>query len=504
MTQIRIETMIGKTSKTLRSICVFVFMLSVCQGSFGEQTTEKNRQLIDHKLPYSVGSQTRFIHDSSRPYDAVGGVDVGIRSLITEVWYPVEHKQVNNQAYKRATYGDYVFGDIEIHRLMMTQTTFFHLTPLTVVPGVTQKDIDMAIDALFNRKRQSFIGAPIATDQKNYPVLVMTHGDAGSRYNMESACEYLAAHGYIVIAPEHTGNSPFSMTGKDPEIDGSLADVKPFLNSDGTYGSIEKYGQTYTPLISDSAGPEAMVTLDNAVLQRVDDLRAVLKELDSMNSDGKFKGRLNLVDIGVFGRSFGGTTTLAALTLEPRFTAGAAVVPLVMPDVRALLPTQLRKPKDTESVMLNAEGDASIHQINKPTLLLSGAEDSLIIGVGKALSESFKSDMPTPKNPLPALRESYVKSTAPVIWGLLDNSNHGSFGVSGPYWWPELKARSQKRFFAPEESFDLVEVTVAHDIQRQKLLQFFNVTIKMQHEEADALKHNQFKEQGLHYEFRNF
>jgi dienelactone hydrolase len=499
----RIETM-NKLSRASSLVVVFALMLSACQTASNDQSVEGLVVPTDQKLPYAVGSQTRFIHDSSRPYDSVGGVDVGIRSLITEIWYPVEHQQIKGGEYQQATYGDYVFGDRQVHRLMMTQTTFFHLTPETVRPDVDQRDIDAAIEELFNRKRKSFIDAPLATDKKTYPVLVMTHGDAGSRYNMESACEYLAAHGYIVIAPEHTGNSPFSMTGRDPEIDGILSEVKPFLNNDGTYGSVEKYGQTYTPLVSDRAGPQAMVKLDNSLLQRVGDLRATLAELDRMNSQGAFKGRLDLDGIGVFGRSFGGTTTLAALSLEPRFSSGAAVVPLVMPDVRTLLPAQFRKAVGAESVMLNATGTASIHQINKPTFLLSGAEDSLIIGVGKTLSESFKSEAPTPENPLPALRKSYLESKAPVIWGLLENSNHGSFGVSAPYWWPDLKPKAQDRFFAPHEPFDLVDAAIAHDVQRQKLLHFFNVTIKKEIDQIDALMRNQFEGSGLIFESRNF
>ncbi len=37
-----------------------------------------------HNTPYAVGSQTFFIHDETRPYDRVAGVDHGVRTLITE------------------------------------------------------------------------------------------------------------------------------------------------------------------------------------------------------------------------------------------------------------------------------------------------------------------------------------------------------------------------------------------------------------------------------------
>ncbi|NND82213.1 MAG: acetylhydrolase [Gammaproteobacteria bacterium] len=473
-----------------------------CQSlRLGEANSTK---LAVPDTPYAVGSSTFFIHDDSRPYDSVAGVDVGVRSLLTEIWYPVSHAEVAQGQHRLATYGDYVFGDREIHRLMMTQTTFFHLTPTTVVEGVDQQQIDQAIDELFDRQRNSFIDAPLAASSQPWPVVVMTHGDAGSRYNMETACEYLAAHGYVVIAPEHTGNSPFSMTGKDPALNSKLADVIPYLNADGTYGKLEKYGQTYTPLINDRSNPQALINLDNSLLERVNDLRATLARLDNMNQQGRFAGRLALTKIGLMGRSFGGTTTLAALSLEPRFTAGVAVVPLVMADVRGSLPKQTLKPAGAESVILAADGPTALNTLSKPTMLLSGAEDGLIIGAGAGMAQAMGAEMPSPANPLPALRAAYQSSSQPVFWGLLEDSNHASFGVSGGYWWPQYKSRTQARYFEPQQQFNLINAEIAHEIQRRKVHQFFDVMIRGDESRKQALLENQFAEQGLQFEVRNF
>ncbi|MFT5573829.1 MAG: dienelactone hydrolase [Cryomorphaceae bacterium] len=499
-----------KLALHLVATIVLAWGLSGCSAdttTTATNTTTSNNmtdEASSHKAPYAVGSSTRFIHDDSRPYDSVAGVDVGVRSLLTEVWYPVSHKDVESGKARRATYGDYSFGDKAVHKLMLTNTTFFHLTPDSVVEGVSQADIDAGIDELFNRPRNSYIDAPLAIGELPWPVVVMTHGDAGSRYNMETACEYLAAHGYVVIAPEHTGNTPFAFTIHDPEIDGKLAAVKPLLNADGTYGPMDKYGQTYTPLIRNREDPQAMVNLDNSLLERVNDLRAVLKELDEMNQSGSFAGRLNLQKIGLMGRSFGGTTTLAGLALEPRFTAGVAVVPLVMPDLRSQLRKEMLKAEGQESIILAASGPGALNTISKPTMLLSGAEDGLIIGAGAAMASAMGGEAPTPRNRLPALRKSYEESAQPVIWGLLENSNHSSFGVSGGYWWPKLKTSSQKRFFQPQQSFDLIDVQLAHKIQKQKVRQFFDLMIGDQKSAKKALLGNQFADQGLQYESRNF
>jgi dienelactone hydrolase len=298
--------------------------------------------------PYVVGSATAFIHDESRGYDSVAGVDTGVRTLITELWYPVDQTTIDQDSsnYRLATYGDYVFGNPIMHRRMMTQTTFFHLTPQTVKEGVSESEIDEAIGELFSRSRGSYTDAPLSSTPDKFPVVVLTHGDAGSRYNMETTSEYLAAHGYLVIAPDHTGNTPYAMTGSDPAlaVEGddpkfrqAMADVLPLLDNQGAYGSPETYGQSYTPLSDGDEAVKTLVDLDHSLLQRLNDLRATINELEKMNRDGPFAGRLDLERIGLIGRSFGGISTFVGLAMEERFTAGFAVVPPGFADVRATL-----------------------------------------------------------------------------------------------------------------------------------------------------------------------
>ena len=468
--------------------------------------------------PYAVGVKTLFIHDKSRPYDAVAGVDKGVRSLITEVWYPVSHKVIaqdqaqKTRAYPRAKFGDYSFARSDVHHKMMTQTTFFHLTPDTVIEGVDQQQISAAINELFHRERNSFRDAPLAETKQAFPIVVMTHGDAGSRYNMETVCEYLAAHGYVVIAPEHTGNTPFAQTGEDPalagdyenaEVASKMREIVPLLNDDGTYGAIDNYGQSFTPLASGAPNAESFIQLDQALVERVNDLRAALATLEQWNSKGEFANRLNMDQVGVMGRSFGGMTTLAALGLEDQFSAGVAVVPLVFPDVRPALQNDLTHYSPRESALLNQNGTVVMNTLQKPTLLLSGAQDALIIGSGVRMQQAFGGPVPSASNPHAQLRESFELSNQPVYWGMLENSNHSSFGVSGGYWWPHLKPSTQKRTFNPEQDFNLISPIKAHSIQRDRVLHFFDVYLK-QVEASKALLHNNpFAEQGFSFEYRN-
>ena len=462
------------------------------------------------KAPYAVGSTTIFIHDPSRGYDEAAGVDAGTRTLITEIWYPVARKSIQGRA---ATYGDYVFGNRAVHRLMMTRTTFFHLTPETVTPGVSGAGIDAAIDELFSRERNSFIGAPVVRAGSSFPVIVMSHGDAGSRYNMQTACEYLAAHGYVVIAPEHTGNSPFSMSGEDPTLaeDGGdpafrarMRKVVESFNEFGTYGPLDNHGQSYTPLASDRSSAQALVALDRALLQRIADLRATLVELERLNRQGTFAGTLNLERIGLMGRSFGASTVLAAMPLEPRFLAGAAVAPPSMPDPRPGLPPEALVPAGRESAILSTGAPYGLGEIHRPTLLLSGSEDRLIIRLAAARAEAMGDTIPTAENRFPVLRAAFETTDAPAVWAMLKDANHASFGVSGDYWWPELKPREFPRYFEPGTGFRLVDGQLAHRVQREKLLAFFDLWVADRPGARARLVAGEYADAGLLLEHRNF
>ena len=490
--------------------------------------------------PFAVGNATLFIHDPSRGFDEAAGIATGLRILITEIWYPVGHGAVAS-SLRRAVHGDYVFGDRAVHELMMTQTTFFHLTPDTAAQGVDQATMDAAIDELFSRPRNSYADAPIAAQTGPFPVVVMSHGDAGSRYNMETVCEHLAANGYVVIAPEHTGNSPYSMIGRDPALanaggsseDSRLwAEVVDLLDERGLYGSPDNYGQSHTPLGADRSSSAFLRRLDAALLQRVEDLRATLDELRRLNRQGFFAGALDLERIGLMGRSFGGATTLAALALEDRFAAGMAVAAPSSPDLRAVLPEEALAHPAMESVVLSRDGPYGLGEIHKPTLLLSGAEDSLIIGLAAGVAEAAGSPAPTPDNPFPVLRQAFEKTDAPAIWALLDNANHATFGVSGAYWWPHLKpnrlprhfqpaigeslagddplterqrpaAREQVHGFDPDTHYELVDAGLAHRIQRDKALAFFDLTIRQDPTARDRLIDDRFAAAGLRLEWRN-
>ena len=469
--------------------------------------------------PYAVGSKTIFIHDYSRPLDSVAGVNSGIRVLPAEIWYPVDKSAIDENQI-RAAYSDYVFNDKEVHNLMMYNTTFFHARAydpyyerVSVQEGVTQKDLDQASDMLFHKKRNSYIKAPIAESETSFPVVIMSHGDAGSRYNMESACEFLAANGYMVIAPEHTGNVPYAMIGKDPafetdtDFNAAMEPVKHLIDSHGVYLTENAvYGQT-----SYAFQTNDFLKLDRSIIERINDLRVTIKKIEELNQNGFFKNRIDLESIGLMGRSFGGITTLAGLDKIDRFKAGVSVVPLSAPDIRDYYTLNGGTLLETESAILSSDMDKepSWTSLSKPTMIMNCREDSIINtakNICSLINDSIPGSalVPEKKNRFPELKQSFDNTDIPVIWTELENADHGSYGVSSQYWWPYLKRNSFPKVFEPSKEYTLLDSRSAHEIHRKKILYFFDYFLKNDEQAAKKLKCREFKKLGFHIRHKNF
>jgi dienelactone hydrolase len=376
-----------------------------------------------------------------------------------------------------------VFGDASVHRDLMTSTTFRHLTHETVAAGVTGQEIEAAIDELFSRERGSCLNAPLATHGGPFPVLIASPGDAGSRHNLESVCEHLASHGYAVIVPEHTGSSPFAQLGRDPWLDetGPSAKqaehvrlVREITDSRGAYGARAGFGQTYSPLRPHREQGTAERQLNDALHERVRDLDTALNWLAAANARGPWAGRLRADRAGLLGRSFGAATALRAACADERLAC-------------------------TFAVAAPAWRNAPFLELRKPTFLLSGAEDDLLIG----MASSQAGAKPTPENPHPALFEAFIRSRAPAMWGLLANADHDAFTCAARYWWPGLKPGQARRALAPDETFELIEPQRAQAVQQLTARAFFDCFLRMDATALARLDPATLAAAGLTFDTRN-
>ncbi len=109
----------------------------------------------------------------------------------------------------------------------------------------------------------------------NVPVIVISHGIGTDSSNFRYLANHLATNGFAVIVPNHPGSDTKQI---ESLLNGSASEV---------------------------AQPEEFIN-------RPLDVKFVLDELEKLNdTDPRFKKRLDLQQVGVFGQSFGGYTALA-------------------------------------------------------------------------------------------------------------------------------------------------------------------------------------------------
>ncbi|MDP2313177.1 MAG: alpha/beta hydrolase [Pseudomonadota bacterium] len=177
--------------------------------------------------------------------------------------------------------------------------------------------------------------APVAPGP--FPVAVFSHGHQAYAEAAAFLMEHLASHGWVVAAPDHTGNTTL----------------------DGADRVTEIYGQ------------------------RPRDVSAVLDWLEAASAGGD----LPLTDTRVaMGHSFGGYTTLALLgaTYAPAALdcpdATTGFCSTMTPTLRALFEAGFAEPRFDAGLVM-APGDYGLFQatgigaITTPTLLMTGTED---------------------------------------------------------------------------------------------------------------------------------
>jgi dienelactone hydrolase len=216
--------------------------------------------------PYVVGNRMMLFTD----YERFDLASHQARQLLVEVWYPAEGWA---EELPPDIIGNFLNGWDEL------------ILSIFDLLGVPPEEL-----ANFARETGSKRNAAIRADHAPYPVLLFSHGNAAVRFQNYTMAQYLASHGYVVIAPDHANNSVF-VTYPD---------------------RLEVYNPLLTPL---------------SFVDRQVDLSFLLDEFELLNRDdpdGLFTGMLDFDRVGAIGHSFGGNTVQEVILWDDRIRAATA------------------------------------------------------------------------------------------------------------------------------------------------------------------------------------
>ena len=195
--------------------------------------------------PFAVGTADRVMMDSARTN--LYRYSPPTNAFMVTIWYPADPPAAG--VLPATIWDEKLAADASFYSLYGADTRWASLAPKLL--GHRFRDV------------------PLAGSAAKYPVILYSHGFAGSRRTQSQIAEELASHGYVVMALDHTD---------------CFATEFP----DGRYlhGNI-------------SGGSD--------VSSRLQDMLCLLGELDVLNTkDPLLTGRLDLDRIGVSGISAGG------------------------------------------------------------------------------------------------------------------------------------------------------------------------------------------------------
>lgn len=219
--------------------------------------------------PHAVGMAEYRWMDGSRPERFTKDPD-DVRSIAVRAWYPVENAEGSGALYIQDMAE---FGDGQ------------EFVPVTHV------------------RTNAVLNAPVAAGF--FPVLVYHHGGGWTRFTSTFTTEELASHGYVVVSVGHNG---MNRTTTLPDGASVAPDTLTFPELPGE------------DLYEESMGVWAFLD-EHHFPEWVADASFVLDRLAEMNATGRFRARLDLERIGMYGWSFGGALSIEMAGLDDRVKA---------------------------------------------------------------------------------------------------------------------------------------------------------------------------------------
>ena len=275
------------------TLTVFLSLVGVgCSDSSSENAAEE----LFEPGPFAVG-----FRELSVTYRAAGTGEP--RELPLQVWYPAS-------------------ADTD------AEPVVYRVGGIVAVPSPTALD------------------APEVTEDADLPFVVYSHGNAGVGLLAYPYGELMASHGWMMVAPDHTGNTAL----------------------DAVLGSSD---------------PRAL-----AVLNRPNDITAIIDEFESGLEEDALEGKADTSQVYVFGHSFGGFTTFAVGGADLDFDAFSAGCEgttsescdlLADPDIEAAYREGFADPRVVaiapQAPSLTSIPQSELAALEVPSMLMSGRLD---------------------------------------------------------------------------------------------------------------------------------
>ena len=185
-----------------------VLALCICSGTVCADSQTSPFQFLPKPGPYPVGVKVIDQYDRSRTYSANGSSRSSAggeaRPLQTLIWYP----SLRSPA-KPMTVEDYVrLADTEIH---------FN------VSDEKENRWRSLLKTSFDIPLLAVQDAPLTKER--YPVLIYAASDSSVSWENADLCEYLASHGYVILASPSMGASTRDMTDDLDGINAQARDI---------------------------------------------------------------------------------------------------------------------------------------------------------------------------------------------------------------------------------------------------------------------------------------
>jgi predicted dienelactone hydrolase len=216
--------------------------------------------------PYPVGVRTLQLVDDLRLEEQPDG-SLAPRSMKLEIWYPAR-ESAREQEQEKIRLFDSLPPDLQV--------------------GLTAEDLG-------ELQTVAVRDAPARQDGDKYPFVVFSHGKGGIRIQSNFYTAYLASHGYVVAAPDHTGDTIVEL----------LREVK------------------------ETGNIQADSTVE-AIVDRPKDVIAVLDLIEDIVADqgsSDLESIIDLDNVGVTGHSFGALTSFLVATMDSRVDAVVGQTP---------------------------------------------------------------------------------------------------------------------------------------------------------------------------------